>query len=166
MVLCSLAVLTKGPSFWYAGIAASALGALIGVTALMLALIYLFFRGTRLGLAMRAAAANPESARLVGIRVGWMTALGWGIAAAIGAVAGMLIAPVVFLEPGDGGQLGDRLDQGFDRECSRLVAAPAARGVGSCDRPACRKDADHGKLGRLGRTGHRLQSLIRNRCGI
>ena len=65
----------------------------------MLALLYLFFRGTRLGLAMRAAAANPESARLVGIRVGWMTALGWGMAAAIGAVAGMLIAPVVFLEP-------------------------------------------------------------------
>jgi len=72
---------------------------MIGVTAVMLGLIYLFFRGTRLGLAMRAAAANPESARLVGIRVGWMTALGWGIAAAIGAVAGMLIAPVVFLDP-------------------------------------------------------------------
>ncbi|HEY2539826.1 MAG TPA: branched-chain amino acid ABC transporter permease [Stellaceae bacterium] len=72
---------------------------MIGVTAAMLGLIYLFFRGTRLGLAMRAAAANPESARLVGIRVGWMTALGWGIAAAIGAVAGMLIAPVVFLDP-------------------------------------------------------------------
>jgi branched-chain amino acid transport system permease protein len=48
---------------------------------------------------MRAAAANPESARLVGIRVGWMIALGWGMAAAIGAVAGMMIAPVVFLEP-------------------------------------------------------------------
>ena len=72
---------------------------MIGVTAVMLGLLYLFFRGTRLGLAMRAAAANPESARLVGIRVGWMTALGWGMAAAIGAVAGMLIAPVVFLEP-------------------------------------------------------------------
>jgi branched-chain amino acid transport system permease protein len=48
---------------------------------------------------MRAAAANAESARLVGIRVSMMTALGWGMAAAIGAVAGMLIAPVVFLEP-------------------------------------------------------------------
>jgi branched-chain amino acid transport system permease protein len=48
---------------------------------------------------MRAAAANPESARLVGIRVSYMTALGWGMAAAIGAVAGILIAPVVFLEP-------------------------------------------------------------------
>jgi len=72
---------------------------MIGVTGLLLGLLYLFFRGTRLGLAMRAAAANPDSARLVGIRVGWMTALGWGMAAAIGAVAGMLIAPVVFLEP-------------------------------------------------------------------
>ena len=72
---------------------------MIGVTAALLALLYAFFRCTRLGLAMRAAAANPESARLVGMRVGWMTALGWGMAAAIGAVAGMMIAPVVFLEP-------------------------------------------------------------------
>jgi branched-chain amino acid transport system permease protein len=72
---------------------------MIAVTILLLGLLYIFFRGTRLGLAMRAAAANPESARLVGIRVGWMTALGWGMAAAIGAVAGMMIAPVVFLEP-------------------------------------------------------------------
>src|SRR5580693_7323840 len=61
---------------------------MIGVTLLLLGFLYAFFRGTRLGLAMRAAAANPVSARLVGIRVGWMTALGWGMAAAIGAVAG------------------------------------------------------------------------------
>jgi branched-chain amino acid transport system permease protein len=72
---------------------------MIGVTVIILILLYAFFRGSRLGLAMRAAAANPESARLVGIRVGWMIALGWGMSAAIGAVAGMLIAPVVFLEP-------------------------------------------------------------------
>src|SRR5215467_2621752 len=72
---------------------------MIGVTLLMLVLLYLFFRHTRVGLAMRAAAANPESAQLAGIRVGWMNALGWGMAAAIGSVAGMLIAPVVFLEP-------------------------------------------------------------------
>jgi branched-chain amino acid transport system permease protein len=72
---------------------------MIGVAVVILGLLYLFFRGSRLGLAMRAAAANPDSARLVGIRVGWMIALGWGMSAAIGAVAGMLIAPVVFLEP-------------------------------------------------------------------
>src|ERR1043166_9382348 len=56
---------------------------MIGVTLAMLGLLYLFFRGTRIGLAMRAAAANPQSARLVGIRVGWMTALGWGMAGAV-----------------------------------------------------------------------------------
>ena len=72
---------------------------MILVTLIMLVLLYVFFRYTRIGLAMRATAANPELARLVGIRVGWMVALGWGMAAAIGAVAGMLIAPVVFLEP-------------------------------------------------------------------
>ena len=48
---------------------------------------------------MRAAAQNPASARLAGIRVDWMLALGWGLAAAVGAVAGTLIAPVVYLDP-------------------------------------------------------------------
>jgi branched-chain amino acid transport system permease protein len=72
---------------------------MILVTLIVLVLLFVFFRYTRIGLSMRAAAANPESSRLVGIRVGWMVALGWGMAAAIGAVAGMLIAPVVFLEP-------------------------------------------------------------------
>src|SRR4051794_5448128 len=45
---------------------------MVGVTLLMLTLLYAFFRWTRIGLAMRAAAGNPGSARLVGIRVGWM----------------------------------------------------------------------------------------------
>ena len=71
----------------------------IGVTLVVLAFLYLFFRYTTLGLAMRAAAQNPVSSRLVGIRVGWMLALGWGLAAMVGAVAGMMIAPVVFLDP-------------------------------------------------------------------
>ena len=69
------------------------------ITLIMLGLIFMFFRFTPIGLAMRAAAASPESARLVGISVGWMVALGWGLAAAIGAVGGMMIAPVVYLEP-------------------------------------------------------------------
>ena len=71
----------------------------IGITLVVLALLYAFFRFTPLGLAMRAAAQNPDSARLVGIRVGWMLALGWGLAAAIGAVAGMMVAPIVYLDP-------------------------------------------------------------------
>jgi len=71
----------------------------IGVTLVVLLLLYAFFRFTSLGLAMRAAAQNPESSRLVGIRVGWMLALGWGLAAAIGSIAGMMVAPIVFLDP-------------------------------------------------------------------
>lgn len=70
-----------------------------GVTLLVLLSVYLFFRHTRLGLAMRAAAHNATSSRLVGIRVGWMLALGWGLAAAIGAIAGCMVAPIVFLDP-------------------------------------------------------------------
>jgi branched-chain amino acid transport system permease protein len=81
------------------GLMSSHQGGMIAVVIIVLLMLYGFFRYTRIGLAMRAAAANPESAQLVGIRVGWMLALGWGMAAAIGAVAGMMIAPVVFLEP-------------------------------------------------------------------
>jgi branched-chain amino acid transport system permease protein len=72
---------------------------MIVVTVALLAALFAFFRFTPLGLAMRAAAQNPASARLAGIRVDWMLALGWGLAAAIGAVAGSLIAPVVYLDP-------------------------------------------------------------------
>ena len=71
----------------------------VGVTLIMLGLLTVFFRFTTLGLAMRAAAQNPASARLMGVRVSWMLALGWGLAAAIGAIAGMLVAPIVFLDP-------------------------------------------------------------------
>jgi len=69
------------------------------ITLIVLVLLFVFFRFTPLGLALRAAAQNPVSSRLVGIRVGWMLALGWGLAAAIGAIAGMMVAPTVFLEP-------------------------------------------------------------------
>jgi branched-chain amino acid transport system permease protein len=71
----------------------------IGVTLAMLAMLFLFFRFTSTGLAMRAAAQNPESARLCGIPVGCMLAIGWGLAAAIGATAGIMVAPVLFLDP-------------------------------------------------------------------
>ena len=71
----------------------------VAVMLCVLGALFAFFRFTPIGLAMRAAAQNPDSARLVGIRVSWMLALGWGLAAAIGAVAGMMVAPVLFLDP-------------------------------------------------------------------
>ena len=71
----------------------------IGITLVILVLLFLFFRFTPLGLAMRAAAQNPTSSRLCGIRVSWMLGLGWGLAATFGAVAGIMVAPVVFLDP-------------------------------------------------------------------
>jgi branched-chain amino acid transport system permease protein len=77
---------------------AHSLGA-IGVTLVVLGLLYVFFTYTTLGLAMRAAAQNPVSSRLVGIRVGYMLALGWGLSALVGSVAGMMVAPIVFLDP-------------------------------------------------------------------
>ncbi len=70
-----------------------------GVTLLVLLLVYLFFRHTTLGLAMRAAAFNATSSRLCGVRVNRMLMLGWGLAAAIGAIAGIMVAPIVFLDP-------------------------------------------------------------------
>jgi len=71
----------------------------VGVTLVMLGILKVFFRYTTLGLAMRAAAQNATSARLMGVRVSWMLALGWGLAATIGSIAGMLVAPIVFLDP-------------------------------------------------------------------
>jgi branched-chain amino acid transport system permease protein len=71
----------------------------VSVTLCVLLVLYAFLRFTPMGLAMRGAALNPESARLVGIRVSWMLAVGWGLAAAIGSVAGMMVAPIVFLDP-------------------------------------------------------------------
>jgi branched-chain amino acid transport system permease protein len=88
----------KEPLFGIRYMSAHELGA-IGITLVVLATLYLFFRYTPLGLAMRAVAQNPQSSRLVGIRVGWMLALGWGLAAAVGAVAGMMVAPIVYLDP-------------------------------------------------------------------
>src|SRR5690606_31120723 len=72
---------------------------ILAVVAVVMALLYVLFRYTRTGLAMRAVAANPQSARLVGIGVGTVLALGWGLAAAVGAVSGVLSAPLLFLEP-------------------------------------------------------------------
>jgi branched-chain amino acid transport system permease protein len=74
----------------------------LGVLAVCLvtvALLWAFFRFTTLGLVMRAVANSQESSRLMGVRVGWMLALGWGLAAVLGAVAGMMAAPALTLDP-------------------------------------------------------------------
>ncbi len=71
----------------------------IAVVLVLVAALAAFFRLTKTGLALRASALNPEASRLVGVRVGWMLAIGWGLAAVLGAVAGMLAAPTIFLDP-------------------------------------------------------------------
>jgi branched-chain amino acid transport system permease protein len=72
---------------------------IVVVSFVLVALLALFFRFTKLGLALRAAALNRDSSELVGVRVGWMLAFGWGLAAVLGAVAGMMVAPILFLDP-------------------------------------------------------------------
>jgi branched-chain amino acid transport system permease protein len=100
---------------------------MIGVTLVLLLLLFFFFRFTRIGLAMRAAALLPESARLVGINTSWMIALGWGMAAAIGSIAGMLIAPVVFLEPN---MMGGVLIYGFAAAVLGGLTSPVGAVIG------------------------------------
>jgi branched-chain amino acid transport system permease protein len=99
----------------------SALG-ILAVVALVVGLLFLLFAKTRLGLVLRAVAENPESSRLVGIRVGWMLALGWGLAAAVGALSGILVAPILFLSP--------------NMMLSVLIFAFAAATLGGFDSPA------------------------------
>jgi branched-chain amino acid transport system permease protein len=73
----------------------------VGIVALLLAvvaLMYMFFRFTKVGLALRAVSINPESSRLAGISVGRTLMIGWGVAAMVGALAGALIAPRLFLD--------------------------------------------------------------------
>ncbi len=71
----------------------------IGVSLASLLLIYLFFAKTKLGLAMRAAALYPDESRVLGIPHGWMLALGWGLASVVGSISGLMVAPIVFLDP-------------------------------------------------------------------
>lgn len=71
----------------------------VGAVILTMVALLLFFQRTTIGLRMRAAAFGPEIARLLGVRVGRMLTLGWGLAAMLGALAGVLIAPAIFLYP-------------------------------------------------------------------
>jgi len=71
----------------------------LGVTLAAVVLLWAFFRYTKIGLGLRATAGGREPSRLLGVRVGWMLALAWGLAAALGALSGMMAAPTTFLEP-------------------------------------------------------------------
>ena len=94
-------------SFGIAGVIGPHQLGVVLVTLIVLGLLFAFFRYTPLGLAMRAAAQNPQMARLVGVRVDWMLALGWGLAAAVGAVAGIMVAHIVYLDPNMMGGIGN-----------------------------------------------------------
>ena len=71
----------------------------IAVSGVVLLGVYLLLQRTTVGLTMRAAAHHPEASRLLGVQVSWMLALGWGLASAVGAVSGIMVAPTLLLEP-------------------------------------------------------------------
>jgi branched-chain amino acid transport system permease protein len=74
----------------------------IGVVLVLMLLmlgVYLLFNFTKLGLGLRGAADNPNSARLVGINVGLMLAVGWGLSGLVGSAAGVMVAPKIGLDP-------------------------------------------------------------------
>jgi branched-chain amino acid transport system permease protein len=70
----------------------------IVITAAVMVALYLLFNYTKLGLAMRATAQNPLASRLMGINVGRMLMLGWALATMVGAVGGILVAPMLSLD--------------------------------------------------------------------
>jgi len=93
----------------------------VGVLVAVAAILYAFFQRTDLGLAMRAAAQGPDSSRLAGVPVDRMLMFGWGVAAVLGAVAGALVAPALFLN--------------VNTMSSVLIYAFAAAALGGLDSP-------------------------------
>ena len=71
----------------------------IAISALLILALSILFQRTSLGLSLRASAFNPEIARLAGVRVGMMRTIGWALAGATGAVAGILVTPTSYLSP-------------------------------------------------------------------
>jgi branched-chain amino acid transport system permease protein len=94
---------------------------LLATLGIICLLLYLLFQHTKIGLAMRAVASNSESTELSGVPVGHMLMLGWGLAAAVGALAGMLVVPALGLQAS--------LMQGI------LVYSFAAAALGGFDSP-------------------------------
>jgi branched-chain amino acid transport system permease protein len=93
--LFPLETITVGPAV----ISVRSLGTILVIVAIMV-LLQLLFLGTKLGLALRAVAINPQSAAFSGMPVGRLLMVGWGLAAGLGAVAGALVAPALTLTPG------------------------------------------------------------------
>lgn len=98
------------------------------MTFVVLVALLAFLRFTPFGLAMRAAAQNPMSSSYVGIRIGRMLTIGWGISAAIGAVAGMMVAPITFLDPN---MMGSILLYAFAGALLGGINSPVGAVVGS-----------------------------------
>lgn len=109
-------------SFFVGGVAIStwSLTTFLAI-AIIMVLLQLLFQRTKLGLGLRAVADNPSSAALSGLKVGRLLMIGWGLAATLGAIAGVLVAPKLQLAPGM-----------FD---AALVYALAAVIIGGLDSP-------------------------------
>ena len=114
-------------------------------------LLQLLFVGTKLGLALRAVAINPQSAAFSGLPVGRLLMVGWGLAAALGAVAGALVAPAAHADPGDA-RLRPRLRAG--RRHPRRPHEPDRRR---------RRGLDHRRPGEPGRGLRRRSSASTSR---
>jgi branched-chain amino acid transport system permease protein len=71
---------------------------ILAVSLAVMALLYLFYERTRLGIAMRAASMNRRAARLMGVDVGRVSLAAWGLATGVSVIAGILIAPLTFLD--------------------------------------------------------------------
>ncbi len=71
----------------------------IVISLVLMFILFLFFRYTKLGIAMRATQQNPLAARVMGIRTKWILSFTWAISSIVGAVAGMLIAALGILDP-------------------------------------------------------------------
>ena len=96
----------QGVVLSFGGLIISADHALILVTAAVIALaLFLFFRFTRLGLAMRAISQNPLAASYLGVRVDSLFSIVWALSAASAALAGVMLAPISFVHA-DMGQIG------------------------------------------------------------
>jgi branched-chain amino acid transport system permease protein len=69
------------------------------ITLILMLLLFLFFRYTKVGIAMKATQQNAMAARINGIRTNRILSITWGMSSVIGAVAGMLLAPIATLDP-------------------------------------------------------------------